>query len=238
MNCLIIDDEPIARKGMKEYVSEVEFLDLVAECENALKATKFLHEQSVDLIFLDIQMPRITGIDFLKTLKDPPLVILTTAYPEFALEGYELDVTDYLVKPISFDRFLKAAQKAHEMYSLKKLSGQPKVNTDHFFIRSEGKFEKIFFDELLFIEGLQNYVTIHTRVKKFIAYMTMSDLESKLPADRFLKVHKSYIISIPHVKTIENNEVIIGDAHIPLSRSLKDEVVSQILGNKLFKRNK
>ncbi|HYC86866.1 MAG TPA: LytTR family DNA-binding domain-containing protein [Chryseosolibacter sp.] len=236
MNCLIIDDEPIARKGLEEYVRDIEFLHLVGQCDNPLKASGYLTEHQIDLIFLDIHMPRITGIDFLKTLRNPPLVIFTTAFPQYALEGYALDVTDYLVKPITFERFLKAAQKAYEVFSLKRLATQPREGSDYFFVKCDSKFEKVFFKDVLFIESLQNYVVINTVERKLIAYITLSGIEAQLPKDQFIKVHKSFIISVPHVKAIEANEIIIREHRIPISRNLKDEVVEQILGNKLFKR--
>jgi DNA-binding LytR/AlgR family response regulator len=236
LNCLIVDDEPVARKGLEEYVREVEFLNLVGQCENALKATAMLSQHPVDLLFLDIQMPKLTGIDFLKTLKNPPLVIFTTAYSEYALEGYALDVVDYLMKPITFERFLKAAQKAFDLHCLKKSPGSDKVAEDHFFVKCDSKFEKIYFNEVTFIEGLQNYAVIHTLSRKLITYITMTSLEHQLPKEQFMKVHKSYIVSIPQVKAIEGNEILMGQARIPISRTLKDEVVNHILGNKLFKR--
>jgi DNA-binding LytR/AlgR family response regulator len=238
MNCLIVDDEPIARKGLEEYVRDIEFLNLVGQCDNPLKASAYLSEHEVDLIFLDIHMPKISGIDFLKTLRNPPLVIFTTAFPQYALEGYALDVTDYLVKPITFERFLKAAQKAHEIFCLKRNAGHPREEPDYFFVKCDSKFEKLFFRDVLYIESLQNYVVIHTSEKKLIAYMTLTGVESQLPKDQFIKVHKSFIISVPHVKSIDGNEIVIADSRIPVSRNLKDEVVSQILGNKLFKRQK
>lgn len=236
LNCLIVDDEPVARKGLEEYVKEVSFLNLVGQAENAVKATGMLSQHSVDLLFLDIQMPKLTGIEFVKTMKNPPLVIFTTAYSEYALEGYALDVVDYLMKPITFERFLKAAQKAFDLHQLKKSAGQEKIGEDHFFVKCDSKFEKVFFNEVTFIEGLQNYAVIHTLTKKLITYITMTSLEHQLPKEHFMKVHKSYIVSIPQVKAIEGNEILIGQARIPISRTLKDEVVNQILGNKLFKR--
>lgn len=235
LNCLIIDDEPVARKGIAEYVEEIDFLHLVAQCESAVKASSYLNQGFIDLIFLDIQMPKLTGIEFLKTLKSPPLVIFTTAYSQYALEGYSLDVVDYLVKPIPFERFLKAAQKAFEIQSLKRFAGRAK-EVDHFFVKCDSKFEKLYYNEVCYIEALQNYAVIHTSNRKLITYITMTGLESQLPKDQFLKVHKSYIISIAHIKAIEGNEILIGDVRIPISRNLKDEVVNQILGNKLFKR--
>lgn len=237
MNCLIVDDEPVARKGIAEYVSEVDFLNLVGECENPLKASSFLSQQPIDLIFLDIHMPKLSGIEFLKTLKNPPLIIFTTAYSEYALEGYSLDVVDYLMKPITFDRFLKAAQKAMEVHTLRRTAGQPREpQTDHFFVKCDSKFEKVFYHEVSFIEAMQNYSVIHVTGRKLITYITMTSLENQLPKEQFLKVHKSYIVSVPHIKAIEGNEILIGDSRVPISRNLKDEVVNQIMGNKLFKR--
>jgi DNA-binding LytR/AlgR family response regulator len=244
LNCIIVDDEPVARKGIAEYVSEVDFLNLVAQCENPIKAAAVLNEQPVDLIFLDIHMPKISGIEFLKTLKHPPLVIVTTAYPEYALEGYALDVVDYLMKPIPFERFLKASQKAFEIHSLQRLAGRRSAaeldarnwHSDFFFVKCDSKFEKVFYNDVLYIEALQNYAVIHTKDRKLITYITMTSLENQLPAAQFIKVHKSYIISVSHVKAIEGNEILIGEARIPISRNLKDDVVAQILGNNLFKR--
>jgi DNA-binding LytR/AlgR family response regulator len=236
LNCLIIDDEPVARKGLEEYVREVEFLHCVGQCENALKASTFLAQQQIDLLFLDIHMPKVSGIEFLKTLKNPPLVILTTAYSEYALEGYFLDIVDYLMKPITFERFLKASQKAYEIFTLRKTADHAKNDSDYFFVKSDSKFEKILYSEVLYIEALQNYAVIHTEAKKLITYITMTSLEQQLPKDKFIKVHKSYIVSIAQIKAIEGNELCIGEAKVPISRNLKDEVINHIMGNKLFKR--
>lgn len=238
MTCLIVDDEPLARKGMKEYIDEIDFLELVAVCENPLKASSVLHKQKVDLLFLDIQMPKISGIEFLKTLADPPLVIFTTAFPEYALEGYSLDVLDYLLKPVSFDRFLKAVNKARDYHLLKHHSivAEAENKADYFFVKSAGKFEKIFFDDLLFAEALQNYVALHSTEKKMLSYLTLSSLEKQLPPGQFLKVHKSYIVSINKINSVEGNLIVIGDHHIPISRNLKDDIMARVVENKLLKR--
>lgn len=236
MNCLIIDDEPVARKGLEEYVNEIDFLHLVAQCENPIKAARYLNEESIDLIFLDIHMPKISGIEFLKSLCNPPLVIFTTAYSDYALEGYSLDVVDYLMKPITFERFLKATQKAYEVRQMRKVAAGQKANADYFFVKSESKFEKVNYEEVCFVESLQNYVIIHTTSKKLITYMTLTSIEAQLPKEQFLKVHKSFIVSIAAIKSIDGNEIIIGDARVPISRTLKDQVVSRIIGNNLFKR--
>ena len=237
LNCLIIDDEPLARKGLQEYVQEIDFLNRIASCENALKAAPFLNEQKIDLIYLDIHMPKVSGIDFLKSLKNPPLTIFTTAYTDYALEGYTLDVIDYLVKPITFERFLKASQKALEFFQLKvRAENHGESQADYFFVRCDSKFEKVFFRDVSYIEALQNYAVIHVPGKKLITYITLTSLENQLPKDRFLKVHKSFIISVPHIKAIEGNEIITENARVPISRSLRDEVIQQILGSRLFKR--
>lgn len=237
LNCLIIDDEPFARRGLEEHVQEIDFLHCVASCENALKANTYLNEQKIDLIYLDIQMPKVSGIDFLKSLKNPPLTIFTTAYANYALEGYTLDVIDYLLKPITFDRFLKASQKALDYSQLKlRAENNSTSSIDYFFVRCDRKFEKVFFRDVLYVEGLQNYAVIHTIDRKLITYITLSSLESQLPKDQFLKVHKSYLIAVPHVKALEGDEILIADARIPMSRAHREQIVQQILGNTLFKR--
>jgi len=235
LNCLIVDDEPVARKGLAEYVQDIGFLELVGKCESALKAASSIHEQSVDLIFLDIQMPKMSGIDFLKSFRQPPMVIFTTAYPEFALESYELDVIDYLLKPITFERFLKASQKALD-YKLLKVRASGSSSTNYFFVKCDHKFEKVNFADVLFVEAMQNYCIIHTADRKLITYITFGGLEGKLPVDQFLKVHKSYLVSIPKINAVEGNEILIGASRVPISRSLKDEVLKRIMDDNLFRR--
>jgi DNA-binding LytR/AlgR family response regulator len=236
LNCLIIDDEPVARSGMEEYVNEVDFLNLIGKCENPLKAASYLKDHQIDLLLLDIHMPKLSGIEFLKTLKEPPMVIFTTAYSEYALEGYSLDIIDYLMKPVSFDRFLRAVQKASDFYALKHKAKA--VDQEYFFIKCDSKYERINFSELLFIESLQNYVVIHTGERKYITYLTLSAVEEQLPQQQFMKIHKSYLIALNKVKAIEGNEVVLqNNHHIPISRALKDEVMNRILGNNLLRRS-
>ncbi len=237
INCIIIDDEPLARKGLKEYVADTLFLDLSGEYEHPLKAMQVLSEQRIDLVFLDIQMPKLTGVEFMKSLQHPPLVIFTTAYPQYALEGFDLNAVDYLLKPFSFDRFLKASLKAKTIIENRKADNVlPNTTADHFFIKCDSKLQKIRFDEILFVESLQNYVAIHTASKKYISYLTLKSLEDQLPDSEFVKIHKSYIVASQKVDTIEGNELKIGTHALPISRTTREEVLDKILRNKLFKR--
>lgn len=235
MNCIIIDDEPIARKGLKEYIEDVEFMHLEGEFDNPIKAMDVLMHQKVDLIFLDIQMPKITGLEFLKSLTNPPLVIFTTAYQQYAVDGFELNAVDYLLKPFSFERFWKAVLKAKQIQeSVKQListSGE-----DYFFIKSDSRLVKIYYKDILFVEALQNYVAIHTKEKKLITYLTFKSVEEHLPADLFLKIHKSYIVSLSKVESIEGNEVKLGAHSLPISRSSRDEIMEKLLQGKFLKR--
>jgi len=240
INCIIIDDEPLARKGIKEYVNDTDFLNLSGEFDTPLKAVELLNAGSVQLIFLDIQMPKITGLEFLKTLKHPPPVIFTTAYPQHALEGFELNALDYLVKPVSFERFLKAALKAKEYYEVrlknKTVENNSAEQNDYFFVKADNKLVKIVFDDILFAEALQNYVTIHTLDKKYITYLTFKSVEEYLPADKFIKTHKSYIVSASKIDSIEGNDIRIGNHYIPISRNEKEDVMDRLLKGKFLKR--
>lgn len=238
INCIIIDDEPLARAGLKEYVADIDFFNLLGVFDNALAATEILGSGEVDLLLLDIQMPRLTGIDFYKTLKNAPAVIFTTAYPQYALEGFEVNALDYLVKPISFDRFYKAALKAKEYLR----AGQKEKATanespaGYFFIKADNSLVKIFYADILFVEAMQNYVTIYTSEKRYISYLTFKSVEDYLPASGFIKVHKSYIIAAARVDSIDGNEICMGRHRIPISRSLKDEVMEKLLSGKFLKR--
>lgn len=239
INCIVIDDEPLARQGIKEYIGEVDFLNFVGEFESPLKATSLLSTTGVQLIFLDIQMPKITGLDFFKTLKNPPPVIFTTAYPQFALDGFDLNALDYLVKPISLERFLKAAHKAKEFYDLR-VRNQNESNkedyTDHVFIKVDGKLVKILLENILFVEALQNYVAVHTKDKKYVSYLTLQSIAEFLPADTFIKTHKSFIVAINKVDSIDGNNLQIANHLIPVSRSQKEDVMGKLLGKDFIKR--
>jgi DNA-binding LytR/AlgR family response regulator len=239
LDCIIIDDEPLARKGLREYISDVGFLHLAGEFDTPLKAASLCSTQQVQLLFLDIQMPKLSGMDFLKSLPQPPPVIFTTAYPQFALDGFELNALDYLVKPISFERFLKAALKAKAYYEVRQQARPPEtaIPADHFYIKEDSRLTKLFFNDILFAEALQNYVAIHTTSKKYITYLTFSAVEAYLPPEQFIKTHKSYIIAISKVDSIEGTEIRIGNHSIPISRNLKDVVLEKLLGNRFLKRS-
>lgn len=239
IKCIIIDDEPLARKGLREYIADIDFLENAGEFDNPLKVTELILSGKVELLFLDIQMPKMTGLDFFKTLQKAPPVIFTTAFPQYALEGFELDALDYLVKPISFDRFFKAAIRAKEFYEIREQNTavtNESRQADHFFIKADNKLVKIFFDNIIFIEALQNYVVIHTREKKYMTYLTFKSVEDYLPADQFFKTHKSYIVSAGKINGIGGNEILLGEHRIPISRNLKEEVMEKILKGKFLKR--
>lgn len=237
IKCIIIDDEPLARKGLKEYIADVSFLELAGEYDNALKATEIISRGEVQLLFLDIQMPKITGLDFFKSLQQAPPVVFTTAFSQYALDGFEVNALDYLVKPVSFERFLKAAMKAKEYYEIREKNVTPEsATTDYFFIKADNKLVKLFFEDVLFAEALQNYVVVHTKDKKYITYLTFKSVEDYLPVDRFIKTHKSYIIAASKIDNIEGNEIRIGQHSIPISRNLKEEVMEKLLNNRFLKR--
>jgi DNA-binding LytR/AlgR family response regulator len=240
INCVIIDDEPLARKGLREYIADVEFLQLHSEFDNPIKAMETLKKEDVHLLFLDIQMPKLNGLEFFKALQHAPPVIFTTAFPQFALDGFELNALDYLVKPISFERFLKSAVRAKEFYEVRQKNkteaNAQNSQTDYFFIKADNKLVKVQFNEILYAEALQNYVVIHTLDKKFITYLTFKSVEDYLPSSLFIKTHKSYIVSAARIDSIEVNDIRIGQHHIPISRNLKEEVMEKLLGGKFLKR--
>lgn len=239
MKCVIIDDEPLAREGLSNYVREVDFLHLVDTCTNPLELIQLLDKHPVDLIFLDIQMPKMNGLDFLKIVPKPPMVIITTAFPSYALEGFQLNVMDYLLKPITFDRFFKAANKAKEYYQLLNKTAQPEAHRtekeeDYFFIKCGSKYEKIFFNDILYVQGMQNYVTIYTSKGKYMTLLYLKNLEENLDKKAFIRVHKSYIVSIDKIEGIEGNEIFIRSNKIPISRNYHDMVIEQVVKNKLW----
>jgi DNA-binding LytR/AlgR family response regulator len=237
LKCIIIDDEPIARKLIEEFIGDIDFLELVGQAENPAKALSLLNDNVVDLIFLDINMPVINGINFLKNSKNTASIIMTTAYAEHAVEAFSLDVLDYLVKPIPFERFLKACNKAKEIYETKKQIIQLERNPgDYFFIKCDNQIEKILYTDLLYAESMLNYVLLYTATKKMIVYITLKSLEEQLPENLFIKVHKSFIVNRDKIKSIEGNMLNIGSEKITISQNLREKVLHEILKDKMIKR--
>jgi len=233
LSCIIVDDEPVARKILQEFVEQLPFLDLQGKFENAGKAEMFLKHNKADLIFLDIEMPKVSGLEFLQKMDTESMVVLTTAFPQYALEGYELDIIDYLLKPFAFNRFLKAVHKARDFYLLKTSTNSQLAS--YIFIKSERRIEKLELSEILYAESIGNYVSIFTGNKRIMAYITMKSLESQLPNDVFIKVHQSYLVNASKIEVIEGNEIKIGTRSLPISRNYRDSVM-KIVQQRLLKR--
>ena len=230
MKCIAVDDEPLALALLQDNIRQVPTLELVASCNTAMEALAVLNRQEVDLIFLDIQMPGLTGLQLLQSLSIRPMVILITAYEKYALEGFNLDVIDYLVKPVPLERFLKACNKAIDYYRLKKnLSGETHTWPEYFFVNAEYGLVKIVFSEIRMIEGLKDYLKIHLgETKPLIIRMSLKSIEEKLPPGKFFRIHKSYIIALSHVTAIRRNSVFLGELELPLSDLYKDDLMREI----------
>lgn len=232
IRCIIVDDEPLAREGLELLIRDAGFLELTASCAGPMEANAVLQSQPTDLMFLDIQMPRIRGLDFLRTLATPPLVIITTAYPNYALEGFELNVLDYLLKPITPERFLKAVNRARELLNWRQTATDVQ---DHFFIRSNNGYEKIMYDEIWYIEALQNYMSITTARGKFLTLATLRSLEEQLPAARFLRIQKSFIVPVDKIQSLSGNELTVADRKIPVSKNYKEDLML-LIDKRLIKK--
>ena len=216
LSCIIVDDEPLARKGLEKYVSQIDFLDLRAVCKNAMQANTILKEQSIDLLFLDIEMPLLSGIEFLKSRSDNPSVIFTTAYSQYALEGYKFDVIDYLLKPISFDRFLLASNKALRL--LHKDMREGKKEDPYIFVKTDKQLVKLNTGDILYIEAMQNYVKIQTAHKKYTVLMTLKEMASQLPTSEFFQTHRSFIVQLNKIQKVESDKLFIREFRIPISK--------------------
>ncbi|WCT14794.1 LytR/AlgR family response regulator transcription factor [Mucilaginibacter jinjuensis] len=233
IRCLAVDDEAYATKIIADYINKIPFLELAGTTTSAIDALSQVQQGNIDLVFLDIQMPDLTGIQFLKLCGNKCKVILTTAYPEYALDGFEHDVIDYLLKPVAFDRFYKAAQKALNIINptvsqaAPVTENQPIVNppSDYMFIKGESKnkFLKVDYHDILYIEGLKNYVSVFTTSQRIVTYQTLRDMESTLPQPPFYRVHKSYIISIDKIRMVDGNTVYIQDQSIPIGDTYRDD---------------
>ena len=229
--CLVIDDEPLARDLMRSHIEKLENFEICAECGDAMKALKELHNHKVDLMFMDIQMPQITGIEFLKTLKHPPKVIITTAYREYALDCFELDVIDYLLKPITFERFLKSVNKYYQatQEEVKGVQTQSISNgnaKDAFiYVKENKKVVKVHLSDILYVEGLSEYVQIYTPDKKIITKTSMTNMAEKLPEDRFMRIHKSFIVSLSKIEAFTSSSIEVPGKELPIGRSYKNSVL-------------
>jgi DNA-binding LytR/AlgR family response regulator len=228
--CLIVDDEPLAQDVLENYIQKIPELELVKKCSNAIEALALLRENEVQLVFLDIQMPEITGLEMLRSLKNPPAVIFTTAYSEYALQGFELDAIDYLMKPISFERFMKAVNKAIHYITLgtREDAAHGVEEEEYIFVKADKKIVKIKLADILYIEGLKDYVMIYTPDARIITLQTMKNLEERLPSSKFLRVHRSFIISIDKLKSVVGNSVEIKDKLIPLGKNYRDEFMKLV----------
>lgn len=228
LKCVITDDEPVARKGLRGYIEKIEFLTLIGECEDAIQLNMLLKHEKPDLVFLDIEMPYISGIDFLAGISDPPQIIIVSAYEQYALKGYELDVTDYLLKPVNFDRFLKAVNKVYARFEEK----QKPDSGEHIFVKSDKQLKKIILKDILFVESMENYVTIYTASGKTVVYTTLKQMMESLPPELFIQVHRSYIVNTLRVQAIDGNMLRIEDHNIPVARNQRERVFDVILNAK------
>jgi DNA-binding LytR/AlgR family response regulator len=225
MRCLIVDDEPLAQQVIEGFANRVPFLEIVGKCSSATEAIEVLKNTPVDLIFLDIHMPRLSGLDFISSLHNPPQFILITAYSEYALEGFNVNATDYLMKPVPFERFLKAVNKAFELQRLRNNAtlNQEQQTQKFILVKSGYQTVKVLLNSILYIEGLKDYVKIYTEGKKpILSLLTMKGLVETLPADKFLRIHKSFIVSIDYITTMSRNQVLIGEKWIPVGENFRD----------------
>lgn len=235
---IIVDDEPLAQDIIETYVTQLPNLELVAKCSNAIEANQVLQNNEVDLMFLDIQMPQLTGIEFMKSLENPPLVVFTTAYSEYAVEGFEMNAVDYLLKPISIDRFMKAVNKVElKLKENSTGSQQMDIADDHFFVKADKKLVKVNFDDILYIEGLKDYVIIRQEEGRVITLQTMKSLEGRLPSSQFKRIHRSYIVNTKRINALVGNMVELKEKgetkNIPVGKIYREELLNMINQKKL-----
>jgi len=223
INCLIVDDEPLSQEVIEDFVKACPELNLVAVCNDALEAGGFINKEKIDLLFLDINMPRLSGIGFVKSLKEPPLFILVTAYPEYAIEGFEVDAVDYLLKPVSFERFRTAVNRAVERFS-----SREETQVNHLMVRANKKNYRLNFDEIIYLEAQGDYVRFVTDSQSLMVHGTLKEFFEQLPEKRFERIHKSYIISLSKVVYVEGNQVTLGNYKLPVSLSFKDGFMEKL----------
>lgn len=229
LQCIAIDDEPLALALLEDNISKVPFLKLVAKCSDTFAAAKVLQENKIDLVFTDIQMPGLTGLEFIESLVQKPMFILITAYKQYALESYALNVVDYLVKPVAFSRFMSACNKAYELHQLKTKADSAQVfpQADFFFLNADYSLVKVFFRDIVWIEGLKDYIKVHLKgnSKPIITRMTLKEIEDQLPASRFIRIHKSYIVSIENITAIRKNNILIQDINLPVGETYREGIL-------------
>lgn len=240
MNCIIIDDEPLARHGMEMQIGQIPGLNLTGSFSSGINANKFLQANKTDLLFLDINMPELSGLDYVKSMVTKPLVIFVTAYPQYALDGYELDAIDYLVKPVRFERLLKAVNKAENYHKMSQpgesIDQIDSIAEEYIFIKSDRKFFKVFFREIVFIEGLKDYVVLQLTEKKIITAMNIKTISSQLPKNIFARISKSYIVNISHIISFDTFSIYLKTEELPIGNAYKDEFFENYVNGKLLRR--
>lgn len=237
MKCLIVDDEPLARFHLKELADKIDFLSVEGTYATALEAGTKVKESEIDLLLLDINMPYLNGIDFLEQLENPPLCIFTTAYSEYALEGFRLQVVDYLLKPIAFNRFYQAVNKAQQQFIInEKLKKNTPLDDPFLYVRQSDSFIKVSWVDILFIESMQNYTKLHFKDKSLIIHQTMKAIEESLPSEHFFRIHKSFLINITHIDMISGGRLFINKTELPISRTRKEELLNQVVYKKLISK--
>lgn len=236
MKCLIIDDEPLARFHMKELADQIDFLMVEETCATALEADTVVKEKEIDLLFLDINMPYLNGLEFLEQLENPPLCILTTAYSEYALEGYRLQVVDYLLKPIAFNRFYQAVNKAQQQFIISEKMKKNSFDDPFLYVRQSDTFVKVSWVDILYIESMQNYTKLHFKDKSLVIHQTMKAIEESLPTEHFFRIHKSFLINITHIDMISGGRLFINKTELPISRTRKEELLNQVVYKKLISK--
>lgn len=237
LKCLIVDDESIAITGIVNYIERLDFLKLEASCSSAIEASYILKKQTVDLMFLDINMPYLSGLEFLESLEKAPLTIFTTAYSEYALDGFRLHVVDYLMKPISFQRFFQATQKALDLFQSRiLLRNNENAQTDDIFIRQGDSFRRVNWQDIMYVETMQNYLKLYLKDGVFVIHQTMKSLEEMLPREFFFRIHKSFLVNISYIDTISGGRLFIKDAELPISRHRKENLLNTVVYRKLISK--
>lgn len=237
LRCLVVDDEAIAIEGLIAYIEKLDFLEVKATCSSAIEAAEILRKEEIDLMFLDINMPHLSGLDFLESLEKAPLTVLTTAYSEYALEGYRLNVVDYLLKPIGFQRFFQAAVRAQEMFSSRILM---RANEDNgqtgMYIRQGDAFKRIEWKDILYVEGMQNYVKLHFREEVLVIHQTMTSLENLLPGNLFFRIHRSYLINVAYIESVSGNRLFINGCELPVAAPKMKDLLDQVIYRNLISK--